>query len=162
MLIILKSSCSINYQKDVNALIHLLFYNYQRCITIIDLYNKIMNMKGNLELLDVCKLPDVQLHSKTSFLKSIVNKQSYQIVNMRENIAKLSYTIKTIGVQGNEVGIISKRVPLKFKQPKEDYPKLHDTNIISSTTFLSHKSFFSNPLVSIHKINEESNVINEA
>ncbi len=36
-----------------------------------------MNMKGNLELLDVCKLPDVQLHSKTSFLKSIVNKQSY-------------------------------------------------------------------------------------
>jgi hypothetical protein len=34
---------------------------------------------------------------------------------MRENIAKLSYTIKTIGVQGEEVGITSKRLPLKMK-----------------------------------------------
>ena len=33
-----------------------------------------MTLKGNLELLDVCKLPDVQLHSKNSFLKSLVNK----------------------------------------------------------------------------------------
>jgi len=35
---------------------------------------------------------------------------------MKEQIAGLSYTVKTIGVQGEEVGIMSKRLPLKFKK----------------------------------------------
>ena len=34
---------------------------------------------------------------------------------LRDNIIKLSYTNKIIGVRGNDVGIVSKRLPLKFK-----------------------------------------------
>jgi hypothetical protein len=35
---------------------------------------------------------------------------------MKDQIISLSYTVKTIGVQGNEVGITSKRLPLKLKK----------------------------------------------
>ena len=66
-------------------------------------------------MLEVCKLPDVQIHSKTSFLKKIINQDTAEVMTMREKIAKLSYTVKIIGVKDEEVGIISKRVPLKDK-----------------------------------------------
>lgn len=36
------------------------------------------------------------------------------MLKLRENIVRLSYTNKIIGVRGDEVGIISKRLPLKF------------------------------------------------
>lgn len=41
---------------------------------------------------------------------------------MREHIIKLSYTVKTIGIQGGEVGISSKRIPLKFKKKSAEEP----------------------------------------
>lgn len=39
---------------------------------------------------------------------------------LRENIIKLSYTNKIIGVRGNDVGIVSKRLPLKFKSKTKE------------------------------------------
>lgn len=73
-------------------------------------------MKSKLSLLEVCKLPDVQLHSKTAFFKSIVGRETAEVTQMKDQIASLSYTVKVIGVQGEEVGITSKRVPMKFKK----------------------------------------------
>ncbi len=35
---------------------------------------------------------------------------------MKDQIAGLSYTVKIIGVQGEEVGITSKRIPMKIKK----------------------------------------------
>lgn len=35
---------------------------------------------------------------------------------MKDQIASLSYTVKVIGVQGEEVGITSKRIPMKCKK----------------------------------------------
>lgn len=60
----------------------------------------ILLMKEKLSLLDVCKLPDVQLHSKTAFFKSIVSRETPEVLNMKDHIASLSYTVKVIGVQG--------------------------------------------------------------
>ena len=73
-------------------------------------------MKEKLSLLDVCKLPDVQLHSKKALFNSIIAKEALETQEMKEQIISLSYTVKTIGVQGQEVGISSKRVPLKLKK----------------------------------------------
>lgn len=75
-------------------------------------------MKDKLSLLEVCGLPDVQLHSKTAFFKSIINRDSAETEEMKQQIIRLSYTVKTIGVQGDEVGIVSKRLPLKNKNHK--------------------------------------------
>ena len=33
-------------------------------------------MKETITLLDVCRLPDVQIHSKTSLIKQIINKET--------------------------------------------------------------------------------------
>ena len=57
-------------------------------------------MKEKLSLLDVCKLPDVQLHSKKALFKSIIARENDQTQEMKDQIISLSYTIKTIGVQG--------------------------------------------------------------
>jgi hypothetical protein len=63
----------------------------------------------------VCKLPDVQIHSKTALFKYLINRENSEMLKLRENIVKLSYTNKIIGVKGDEVGIVSKRLPLKYK-----------------------------------------------
>jgi hypothetical protein len=57
-------------------------------------------MKERLSLLDVCKIPDAQLHSKTAFFKSIVGRESTEAIQMKDQIVGLSYTVKVIGVQG--------------------------------------------------------------
>jgi hypothetical protein len=66
---------------------------------------------------------------------------------MKDHIASLSYTVKVIGVQGEEVGITSKRLPLKFKI-KED--KIIKNNCLPVENYLPHKSFYSHPLMPIH------------
>ena len=71
---------------------------------------------------------------------------------MKDQIVSLSYTIKTIGVQGQEVGISSKRVPLKFKK-KQDLPP---TTFNSNTNFLAHNSFFSEALHPVKKVKEKT------
>lgn len=63
----------------------------------------------------MCKLPDVQIHSKTALFKYLINRENSEMLKLRENIVKLSYTNKIIGVKGDEVGIVSKRLPLKYK-----------------------------------------------
>ena len=40
-------------------------------------------MKDKLSLLEVCGLPDVQLHSKTAFLKSVIKQESPEAAGMR-------------------------------------------------------------------------------
>jgi hypothetical protein len=72
-------------------------------------------MESKLSLLDVCKLPDVQIHSRAALFKSAVNQESLEMTKLRDNIVKLSYTTKTIGVKNDEIGIYSKRLPLKSK-----------------------------------------------
>ena len=104
-------------------------------------------MKEKFSLLDVCKLPDVQLHSKKALFKAIVSKESSQSQEMKEQIVSLSYTIKTIGVQGQEVGISSKRIPLKFKK-KQDMPP---TFFAPNNNYLAHQSFFAQALVPVKK-----------
>lgn len=104
-------------------------------------------MKEKLSLLEVCKLPDVQLHSKTAFFKSIVGRESAEATQMKDHIASLSYTVKVIGVQGEEVGITSKRVPLTLK--KGGPSKIKD-NFVPVDNYLPHKSFYSHALVPIH------------
>ena len=95
----------------------------------------------------MCGLPYLQLHSKTAFLKSIIKRESAEAVSMRDEIVKLSYTVKTIGVHGEEVGITSKRLPLKNKliesKPASKPPiPLHPG-------YVPHQSFFSQPLVPV-------------
>jgi hypothetical protein len=105
-------------------------------------------MKEKLSLLEVCKLPDVQLHSKTAFFKSIVGRESAEVLQMKDHIASLSYTVKVIGVQGEEVGITSKRVPMTLKRGSQE-KKLKD-NFVPVDNYLPHKSFYSHALVPIH------------
>lgn len=81
-------------------------------------------MKSNhsplLALSNINYLPDGHVHSKISFLKSIINEeQNPEIKEMKEKMLKLTYTVKNIGVHGEEIGISSKRVPLKTKQEFE-------------------------------------------
>lgn len=104
-------------------------------------------MKQKLSLLEVCKLPDVQLHSKQALFKTLVNRESEAALEMKEQIVKLSYTVKTVGVQGGEVGISSKRVPLKLKN-KQEYPT---PTYIPDKDYLPHKSFYSQALVPVKK-----------
>jgi hypothetical protein len=52
-------------------------------------------------------------------LKAIINLEKPEALQMKDQIISLSYTVKTIGVQGNEVGITSKRLPLKLKKKQE-------------------------------------------
>ena len=70
-----------------------LFYYKRFCFIIL-------SMKEKLSLLDVCKLPDVQLHSKKALFKAIISKETTESQEMKDQIVSLSYTIKTIGVQG--------------------------------------------------------------
>ena len=69
---------------------------------------------------------------------------------MKDQIISLSYTVKTIGVQGDEVGITSKRLPLKLKKKQESPPKVQET----STNFLPHKTFYSHALIPFKKDKE--------
>lgn len=81
-------------------------------------------MKEKLSLVEVCKIPDVQIHSKTAFLKVLVSLEKPDALQMKDQIISLSYTVKTIGVQGDEVGITSKRLPLKLKKKPDSSPKV--------------------------------------
>lgn len=72
-------------------------------------------------------------------------------MDMKEHIIKLSYTVKTIGVQGNEVGITSKRVPLKFKKKQEEpHPQF-----VPAKEYLPHQSFYSKALIPVRGQKEE-------
>jgi hypothetical protein len=52
-----------------------------------------------------------------------VGRETAEMLKLRENIVKLSYTNKIIGVKDDEVGIISKRLPLRFKNPTQSTEK---------------------------------------
>ena len=75
---------------------------------------------------------------------------------IRDNIVKLSYTTKTIGVKDEEIGIFSKRLPLKYKNPSSKiFIKPKPEGLINSK-FIPHKSFYSSPLMTVRKKNEET------
>jgi hypothetical protein len=109
-------------------------------------------MKERLSLLEVCRLPDVQLHSKKALFKAIISKEPLASQEMKEQIISLSYTVKTIGVQGEEVGISSKRVPLKLKK-KQDY---HEPGYVPKANYLPHQTFYSHALIPVKKDKEKS------
>lgn len=95
----------------------------------------------------MCKLPEVQLHSKQALFKALISKESEEAMNVKDHIIKLSYTVKTIGIQGGEVGISSKRVPLKLKKKLEE--PVHA--FIPSKEYLPHKSFYAEALIPIKR-----------
>lgn len=70
---------------------------------------------------------------------------------MKDQIIKLSYTVKTVGVQGGEVGISSKRVPLKLKK-KQDYPA---PTYVPDKDYIPHRSFYAQALIPIKKEREK-------
>lgn len=109
-------------------------------------------MKERLSLLDVCKLPDVQLHSKQALFKALVNRESEAALDMKDQIIRLSYTVKTVGVQGGEVGVSSKRVPLKLKKKQECPPPTY----LPDKDYIPHKSFYAQALVAVKKEREKS------
>lgn len=104
-------------------------------------------MKERLSLLDVCRLPDVQLHSKQALFKALVSRESEAALDMKDQIIRLSYTVKTVGVQGGEVGISSKRVPLKLKK-KQDFPP---PAYVTDKDYIPHKSFYAQALIPVKK-----------
>ena len=112
-------------------------------------------MKETITLLDVCRLPDVQIHSKTALFKQIVNKETPEMQKIRDNIVKLSYTTKTIGVKDEEIGIFSKRLPLKLKSSSNKTLSLKPkTDTLVNQKYLPHKTFFTAPLATV-KRNQE-------
>ena len=114
-------------------------------------------MKDTITLLDVCRLPDVQIHSKTALFKQIVNKETPEMQKIRDNIVKLSYTTKTIGVKDEEIGIFSKRLPLKFKNPNQKvFPAKPKNDPFINQKFLPHKTFYTAPLSTLKKNQEET------
>lgn len=71
---------------------------------------------------------------------------------LRDNIIRLSYTTKVIGVRGNEVGIVSKRIPLKFKEKNQQANNPEHTLIqVSETNFIPHRNFYVAPLLTVRK-----------
>lgn len=70
---------------------------------------------------------------------------------MKEQIISLSYTVKTIGVQGEEVGISSKRVPLKLKKKQEYKVPAYQ----AKDNFLPHNSFYAQALVPVKKVKDK-------
>jgi hypothetical protein len=72
---------------------------------------------------------------------------------MKDQIASLSYTVKIIGVQGEEVGITSKRIPMKIKKKDDAIIK---TDYIPIKNYLPHKSFYAHPLISIRREKDPS------
>ena len=78
---------------------------------------------------------------------------------MKDQIVSLSYTVKTIGVQGEEVGIASKRLPLKLKK-KEEYSGPPAT--MTANNYLPHQCFYSQSLVPIKKEKEKPNPEDES
>lgn len=113
-------------------------------------------MKETITLLDVCRLPDVQIHSKNALFKQIVNKETPEMQKIRDNIVKLSYTTKTIGVKDEEVGIFSKRLPLKFKNSNSKTIIKKEVESSFNPKYIAHKTFFTAPLMTVRKKNEET------
>ena len=70
---------------------------------------------------------------------------------IRDNIVKLSYTTKTIGVKDEEIGIFSKRLPLKYKNPHSKTLSKPKPEVHLNSKFIPHKSFYSSPLVTVRK-----------
>lgn len=59
------------------------------------------NFKPLITLSNINSLPDGHVHSKISFLKSIINEeQNPEIRLMKERMYKLTYTVKNIGIHG--------------------------------------------------------------
>lgn len=106
----------------------------------------------------MCKIPDVQIHSKTALFKYLIDRESSEMLKLRENIVRLSYTHKIIGVNGDEVGITSKRLPLKFKDKNIESMKLPVNRLLKQDTgFISHRKFYVQPLPIIHKNQDAPN-----
>lgn len=73
-------------------------------------------LKPLITLSKINAIPDGHLHSKISYLKSIINEQQNpEALEMKERLNKMSYTVKNIGIRGEDIGITSKRMPLKQK-----------------------------------------------
>ena len=81
------------------------------------------------------------------------------MIKLRENIVKLSYTNKIIGVKDDEVGIISKRLPLRFKEPKTDSDKLANNEpYFEDSGYISHRNFYVHPLPTVRKSESEPKI----
>lgn len=66
----------------------------------------------------------------------------------------MTYTNKVIGVKGEEVGIISKRLPLKFKSTdkKSKKPiKREDDNTVYLSNYIPTNNFYAVPLPTVKK-----------
>ena len=74
-------------------------------------------------------------------MKALINLEKPEALQMKDQIISLSYTVKTIGVQGDEVGITSKRLPLKLKKNKNlppKYRRLPQTFYLTKHSILMH------------------------
>ena len=74
--------------------------------------------------------------------------------HLRDNIIKLSYTNKIIGVRGNDVGIVSKRLPLKLKSKTKECvtsPNPETIEFSEQTNYIPHKNFYVAPLPTVKK-----------
>lgn len=80
-----------------------------------------------------------------------MSNQNSETLRIKEDIARLSYTSKVIGVKGTEVGIVSKRVMMESRENKSiDRNSLNQNSIkhnpFPTNNFIVHKNFFVNPL----------------
>lgn len=58
----------------------------------------------------------MRIHSKNGLFEMILKEQPPEVVQLRDDIVRLSYSIKSLGMQNGEIGILTKRMPLRLKQ----------------------------------------------
>jgi hypothetical protein len=96
----------------------------------------------------------LRIHSKNGLFEQILKDQPLEVLQLKQDIIKLSYSIKSLGMQNGEIGILTKRMPLKTKQKPimHDYPYTERVNY--ARNYVTHSSFYSAPLHVIKKLKE--------
>lgn len=75
-----------------------------------------MERKENKELASICQTTDTRIHSRNGLFERILKEQPPEVIQLKEDIVRLSYSVKSLGMQNGEIGILTKRMPLRLKQ----------------------------------------------
>jgi hypothetical protein len=58
-----------------------------------------MNSKDNKELYNICSTGDSRLHSRNGLFETILRDQPPEVLQLKQDIIRLSYSIKSLGLQ---------------------------------------------------------------
>lgn len=110
--------------------------------------NRIEMETNESAVLSLLSAPKVPLHSKIGLIHNMLSKQKQNsdLLRIKDDLARLSYTSKVIGAKGSDVSIVSKRLFMSSKSMKEKKIDIVPKNPSFNRDYVVHKNFFVNPL----------------